>query len=135
MALNVGNAAATSGMAQSIYLAIDAQLRPPLEAQDPPLGPDEIEPIQEKWRELSFAIATGVVHHLRRQPPSTPEYAEVFSSSAQDGDFWAWLAEFADLLGDWASSGPTGTVDVLRSDLGAFLSANPVPEQLRGILR
>jgi hypothetical protein len=135
MPLNIGNATATSGMAQSIYLAIDAQLRPPLEAQDPPMGPDQIEPIQEKWRELSFAIATGVVHHLRRQPPSTPDYAEVFSSDAEDGEFWDWLAEFADLLGDWAGSGPVGTIDVLRTDLSAFLSANPVPRQLRGILR
>lgn len=132
MPLNAGNRAATQGMAQAIYISIDAELRPPMEADMP--DPEEaLPPIQDAWRALAFAVATGVVSHLERQPATQPEYAETFSSEDQDEEFWEWMRDFTSLLEGWA--GGAGTVVTLRTALSSFLGSNPVPEQLRGVLR
>ncbi len=62
MALNAGNKNATEGMAKSIYTAIDAELRPPMEADN--VKQDVIEESQEAWKTLASAIAKGVIEHI-----------------------------------------------------------------------
>jgi hypothetical protein len=130
--LNIGNAEATSGMAQNIYRAIDEVLRPPMEEGDVPA--DAIQQSQEAWKKLGYAIAAGVISHLQRDPPTKTEYAEVFSSSAQDAEFWDWLGDFVEVFETWASS-PTSGVSTLKASLNGFLSANPSPEELKGVIR
>ncbi|TVP48069.1 MAG: hypothetical protein EA350_03810 [Gemmatimonadales bacterium] len=130
MALNPGNPGATTGMARDIYLMIDATLRPPLEED---LSEEAIEEMQESWRALSFAIAQGVVSHLRREPPHQAEYAEAFSSGSQDSAYWAWLSDFATLFRDWASDG--GTLADLRDRINTHAGARDVPTQIRGVLQ
>jgi hypothetical protein len=132
MPLNAGDPAATGGLAREIYEVLDAQLRPPLEAglEKPE---EQLPPIQDAWRTLSFCIASGVVEHLVRVPPSDPEYAQTFTSSAHDATYWGWLAAFAKVFRDWAAG--AGTIVDLRNALNAFFAANPTPTQLRGILQ
>lgn len=60
MALDIGNAQATSGMTKLIYDEINAQLSPPLSDT----APDDMAVIQDSWKKLAFAISTGVVTHL-----------------------------------------------------------------------
>ena len=132
MPLNAGNVGASQGLAHDIFEVLDAHLRPPLEdALDDPA--EQLPPIQQAWRTLSFCIASGVVEHLERDPATEPEFAEAFSSAAQDAAYWGWLAGFADVLRDWASS--AGTVAQLRTALDAFFDGNPTPTRLRGVLR
>ena len=133
MPLNAGNPAATEGLARDIYEVLDAQLRPPLEAALP--NPSEqLLPIQDGWKRLSFCIASGVIEHLTRVPPSEPEFAQTFTSAAHDAAYWNWLAGFANVFRTWASSG--GDAVQLRSALNGFFAANPsTPGQLRGILQ
>ena len=133
MPLNAGDAAATEGLARDIYHVLDAQLRPPLEAalETPE---DQLPPIQQAWKTLSFCIASGVIEHLERVPPTEPEFAQTFTSSAQDPAYWNWLSGFASVLRNWASSG--GDAVQLRTALNAFFAANPAtPSRLEGILR
>lgn len=132
MPLNAGNAQATQGMARDIFLALDAVLRPPLEdaLEDPA---EQLPPIQNAWRTLSFAVATGVVDHLERQPPGESEYAEAFSSGSHDAAFWNWFAGFAGVFRTWSSG--AANVTQLHASLDSFLDSNPVPTQLRGVIR
>ena len=133
MALNAGDPAATEGLARDIFLALDAHLRPPLENSLPDPA-TQLPPIEDAWRQLSFCIASGIVEHLMRVPPSEPEFAEPFSSSAQDATYWNWLSGFAGVLRTWAAG--AGDATGLRTALNAFFAANPTtPSQLRGILR
>lgn len=60
MALQVGNQAATSGMAKAIFDQLDALLSPALSSLPPPA----LEATRDGWRKLSFAIAGGVVNHI-----------------------------------------------------------------------
>lgn len=53
MALDVGDEQATSGMSKAIFDALSKAL-----AEPPP-------DVQTSWQKLSFAIATGVVAHLK----------------------------------------------------------------------
>src|SRR5262245_6968481 len=101
MPLNAGDPAATGGLARAIYDVLDAQLRPPLEAslEDPA---EQLPPIQDAWKKLSFCIASGVVEHLERVPPNEPEFAQTFTSSAQDAAYWSWLAGLATVLRNWS---------------------------------
>ena len=132
MPLNAGNPEATEGLALEIFQVLDARLRPPLEESLP--DPDEqIPPIQAAWRELSFCVAEGVIEHLERDPATAPEFAEAFSSSAQDAAFWGWMSGFANVFRNWASS--AGSLPQLHSALNSFLGSNPTPTQIRGILR
>ena len=62
MPLNAGNKNATEGMAKSIYLAIDAELRPPMEADE--VKQEIIEESQKAWKTLAYAIAKGVIDHI-----------------------------------------------------------------------
>ena len=132
MPLNAGDPAATGGLAREIYQVLDAQLRPPLE--DGLEHPEEqLPPIQDAWKTLSFCIASGVIEHLRRVPATEPEFAQTFTSSAQDATYWTWLSGLAKVFRDWAAG--AGTIADLRNALNAFFAANPTPTQLRGILQ
>ena len=131
--LNAGDPAATQGLARDIYEVLDAQLRPQLEATltDPK---EQLVAIQEAWKKLSFCIASGVVEHVRRVPASKPDFAETFTSSAQDPDFWKWFSGFVGVLRNWAFSS-SGDAAKLRSDLKSFFNGNPTPTGLEGIIR
>lgn len=136
MPLNAGDLAATGGLARDIYEELDAQLR--LALEDGLEKPEkQLPPIQDAWRTLSFCIASGVVEHLLLEPPTKPptqpEFARTFTSSAHDATYWAWLAAFAKVFSDWASG--AGTIVDLRTALNAFFAANPTPTELRGILQ
>lgn len=60
MALQVGNAAATSGMTKAVYDQMNAVLSPPL--ADLPAA--ELAKIRNSWKQLAFAISKGVVDHI-----------------------------------------------------------------------
>jgi hypothetical protein len=60
MALSVGNKDATTGMTKAIYDA----LREALEADLAGLSKDQLTPIQESWKKMAHAIATGVISHI-----------------------------------------------------------------------
>jgi hypothetical protein len=132
MPLNPGDAAATEGLAREIYEVLDAQLRPPLEESLENPG-EQLPPIQEAWRKLSFCIASGVIAHLVRVPANEAEFAQTFTSSAQDSTYWNWLAGFVDVFHDWAAA--AGTIADLRNGLNTFFASHPTPTQLRGILQ
>jgi hypothetical protein len=136
MPLYAGTEEATSGMAEAIYLEIDAVLRPPMEEGD--VAPKDVAQCQEAWKKLGYAVAAGVVQYLRRDPPpedaTDPEHAEVLSSSAEDEAFWSWLGDFVGRLQTWAAD-PLATSADLKTSLREFLSANPVPEELEGVIR
>lgn len=59
MALNIGNNNATSGMSKSIYDKI-RQVMEPIENVEEA----DMEPIRDGWRDLAFAVASGVVEHM-----------------------------------------------------------------------
>jgi RNA-binding protein YhbY len=57
MALNIGDQGATTGMTKEIYDKLNDLLKPKV--------PDaNLADAQAGWKELSFAIATGVVTHI-----------------------------------------------------------------------
>jgi hypothetical protein len=61
MALEIGDQKASSGMSQAIYEQLNTLLSPPL--QD--MAPADQEKVRDGWRQLAFAIATGVINHLK----------------------------------------------------------------------
>jgi hypothetical protein len=61
MAMQIGNAAAGSGMAKAIYDQMAANLEPDLA----PLEEKDRQPVREGWKKLAHAIATGVVNHIQ----------------------------------------------------------------------
>lgn len=72
MALEIGTVTANSGMSQSIYEEMDVRLSPPLQrAVDEAEGDakdaasNALKKARVGWQKLSFAIAKGVVEHLR----------------------------------------------------------------------
>jgi hypothetical protein len=132
MPLNAGDPAATSGLARDIYEVLDAQLRPPLEAAlEHPA--EQLPAIQDAWRKLSFCIASGVVDHLVRVPPTDPEFAQTFTSSTQDAAYWSWLSGFAGVFRTWAAG--AGSITDLRNGLNTFFSAHPTPTELMGVVQ
>jgi hypothetical protein len=132
MSLNAGDREATQGLTAAIYTALDAELRPPLE--DAETKPEDITQSQEAWKKLSFAIATGVINHLKRDPDGDPEYAESFSSARQDPAYWNWLAGFAKLFNDWATN-PTSTIVDLKDAIKNYHSNNRTPSEMKGVIR
>jgi hypothetical protein len=102
MALDAGDPQATSGMAKAIFEALKAQLLPPL--QDANVKDESLAKIEDGWKSLSFAVASGVVAELT-QGPQDP--------------FFAWLAGFA--------------AAVQSGQVGDFLKTHKVPTNLRGI--
>jgi hypothetical protein len=62
MALTIGNKAATTGMSKDIY----DTLRTVLEEDLPPdLREDDLEAMRESWKKIAFAVATGVIEHIK----------------------------------------------------------------------
>lgn len=57
MPLDIGDQGATRGLARAIYEPLDALLRPRVPTEN-------LADAQRGWKELAFAIATGVVGHL-----------------------------------------------------------------------
>jgi len=132
MPLNAGDPAASGGLARDIYEVLDAQLRPPLEASLE--HPDEqLPPIQDAWRKLAYCIASGVIEHLERVPASKPEFAQTFTSSAEDAAYWSWVSGLATALHNWSSG--AGTITDLRNGLNTFFNAHATPTQLTGVLK
>jgi len=57
MALQIGPADASAGMAKDIYDMMD-------QVMNPSVPPDSLEMARQGWRKLAFAIASGVVNHI-----------------------------------------------------------------------
>ncbi len=125
MALLAGDLNATQGMAKAIYTEISTAL-------GPDLSPEALTAVQPAWKKLSYAVAAGVVNHLKRDPPADPEFARVVSASAGDPAFWSWLAGFVQVFATWAPAGGDGTA--LKAALTTFLGGHPVPSELTGVL-
>jgi hypothetical protein len=132
MPLNIGDEAASEGMATAIYKAIDGVLRPPMEDND--VSTDVIEVSQKTWRSLSYAISVGVITHLQRDPPTETEYAEAFSSAVEDAVFWDWLTGFANVFATWIPVPNDGGAK-LQTALSSYLAKYPVPSELRGVIK
>ncbi|MCI9870544.1 hypothetical protein [Arthrobacter humicola] len=73
MAMVIGSADAQSGMSKEIFEQMDILLSPALlEAVDAAAGDakvkaqEALEAAREGWKQLAFAVATGVVMHLTR---------------------------------------------------------------------
>ncbi len=62
MALKAGDPTATSGMTQTIYEQIRAQIEPSLGE----MNANDLETIQTGWKKLSYAIAKGVIDHIKQ---------------------------------------------------------------------
>jgi len=58
MALQAGNAAASAGMSMTIYQKINEVMSPGIDAASLPK-------VQESWKKLAFAIATGVIASIK----------------------------------------------------------------------
>ena len=132
MPLNIGNREATEGMAGTIYQAIDAELRPAMEKND--VKPEDVGYAQVQWKSLSYAIAAGVIHHLKREPSTQADFAEAFTSANEDAVFWTWLAGFLGVFNNWTPIPQDGGA-ALKTALTAWLAANPVPAELKGIIK
>jgi hypothetical protein len=132
MALDAGKKDATTGLTKAIYEALNNELGPPLEPEFK--KPEDFKKVQDGWRSLSFAIATGMITALRREDPVADTlFAETFSSSAEDDKFWAWLVGFVKVFQDWKPTTTEGKA--LQKGITDYLAAKPVPTQLKGILR
>ena len=57
MALQIGDTSASGGMTKSIYDKLNELLSPKVPAADLPKA-------QDGWKQLAFAIATGVIGHI-----------------------------------------------------------------------
>ena len=61
MTLKAGDNTAPEGtMAHAIYDKLSSEMEEGIE-----LTEDELKPVREKWRKLSYAIAHGVIEHLK----------------------------------------------------------------------
>jgi hypothetical protein len=60
MALIIGNETASQGMSKAIY----DKIRDVMEPIDGVAGED-LEKVRESWQKLAFAIATGVIEHIK----------------------------------------------------------------------
>ena len=72
MALDAGSVKADAGMSLAIYTQLDVLLSPPLQAAVDAADGDAKEAAQaamdaakEGWKKLSYAIAKGVVEHIK----------------------------------------------------------------------
>lgn len=61
MALEIGNITGTSGMSKEIYDQLNTILSPPLEG----MAQEDMEKVRDSWQKLAFAIATGVIEHIK----------------------------------------------------------------------
>jgi hypothetical protein len=60
MALIIGDESASQGMSKTIY----DKLRDVMEPIDGVSG-DDLENVRNSWRKLAFAVATGVIEHIK----------------------------------------------------------------------
>jgi hypothetical protein len=58
MALQAGDPNATTGMGQAIFNEIENQLSAGMK-------PEDLNNVRPSWRKLAFAIATGVINHIK----------------------------------------------------------------------
>lgn len=58
MAMQIGDDQASSGMTKDIYDQMDLVMQPTI-------PPANLEDARKGWRKLAFAIATGVITHLK----------------------------------------------------------------------
>jgi hypothetical protein len=61
MALVIGDISASSGMTKEIYDQLETLLSPPLQG----MSTQDLEKVKTGWKQLAFAIATGVVNHIK----------------------------------------------------------------------
>lgn len=61
MGLEIGEITSSSGMSKAIFDQLNTILSPPLDGTPP----EDMETIRDSWRKLAFAIATGVIEHIR----------------------------------------------------------------------
>jgi hypothetical protein len=61
MAMEIGDQSATSGMTKAIYDEMSAVLEPDPEE----LSEEDITVMREGWKKLSYAIAKGVIEHIK----------------------------------------------------------------------
>lgn len=91
------------------------------------------------WKRLSFAIATGVVEHLRRGDPDKTGYdtgyAETSTSATEDGQYWAWLSAFVEVFNTWSASETAGAAELKGALKGFFKDHPEAPSTLKGILQ
>jgi hypothetical protein len=126
MALQAGDLNATQGMALAIYTEINAAL-------GGDLTPDALTAVQPSWKKLSYAVAAGVINHLKRDPLTDPDFAQVVSARTGDPAYWDWLGGFVQVFSSWTPAGTDGTA--LKGALTAFLGGHPVPTELTGSLQ
>jgi hypothetical protein len=127
MAMVIGDANATNGMAKSIFDQVDAVLAPDVPSSALP-------DVQASWRKLSFAVAAGVTAYLIRDPANEPEFGEMTSSATDDPVFWSWLQGFVAVFGTvWTPAGTDGVA--LKQAVNAFIAGKPVPAAMKGSLK
>ncbi len=63
MALDPGNIEASEGMSKAIFDKIDEALSSSLVGLDP----ETLEKVQDGWEKLSYAVAEGVVSHIKNE--------------------------------------------------------------------
>ncbi len=61
MGLEIGDITASSGMSKAIFDQLNTILSPPLNGT----STEDMETIRDSWRSLAFAIATGVIEHIK----------------------------------------------------------------------
>ncbi len=61
MSLKIGNITANTGMSKAIYDQINTVLTPSLDE----MSEEGMVIIRESWQKLAFAVATGVVEHIK----------------------------------------------------------------------
>ncbi len=147
MALIIGEEEATTGIAKAIFEKIrELIIQPSLDELLKKL-PDEMKEevkkqfentIEKSLQKLSYAVSFGIVSHLCRDlpevNPNKTQYGETFSSSAEDDAFWKWLADFVGIFDQW-SNGPIDGALSLQTNLQNFFKDNPVPKELKGIIK
>jgi len=72
MSMDAGSAEASSGMSKAIYTEMDKVLSPPLvkavddaSEETKPGTQKALDEARRNWKQMSFAIATGVIAHLK----------------------------------------------------------------------
>jgi hypothetical protein len=60
MPLNAGDNTASAGMAKAIYDTMKAELTPLFASADV-----DMEPVEKAWKKISYAIAYGVIFHIK----------------------------------------------------------------------
>jgi hypothetical protein len=60
MAMQVGDEQASSGMAKDIYDQMDQIMKP-----TDPIPPASLEEMRKGWKKLAFAVASGVITHIK----------------------------------------------------------------------